>query len=217
MKEADLSEHHKKETIKEFDFPKGIVVATFCGIMSACFAFALQAANPIASASAEAGTSELWTGLPKLVVLLLGGFTTNVVWCLLLNVKNRTSYEYLSSTQRTPDGGRVAIPRLNNYFFAGLAGTIWYLQFFFYTMGATQMGRYDFASWTLHMASIIIFGTLWGIYFREWQGTSAKVRAIIGLGILLLVTSTIVIGVGTWMKGPTTQPTAPMMDAEKAL
>jgi L-rhamnose-H+ transport protein len=200
MKESDLSEHQKTETIKEFDFPKGIVVATFCGIMSACFAFALQAANPIAIASVEAGTSELWTGLPKLVVVLLGGFTTNFVWCLILNLKNRTGYEYLSATQQTAEGDRVQIPRLNNYFFAGLAGTIWYLQFFFYTMGATQMGRYDFASWTLHMASIIIFGTLWGIYFREWRGTSAKVRAIIAFGIALLIASTIVIGYGTYLK-----------------
>lgn len=199
-KERDLSEHHKKETIKEFDFPKGIVVATFCGIMSACFAFALKAADPIAAASAEAGTPQLWTGLPKLVVVLLGGFTTNFVWCALLNIKNRSGYEYLSATLRAEDDKVVRIPRFNNYLFSAIAGTTWYLQFFFYTMGATQMGKFDFASWTLHMASIIIFGTLWGIYFREWQGTSARVRGLIALGIALLVTSTIVIGYGSWMK-----------------
>ena len=39
-----------------------------------------------------------------------------------------------------------------------LAGGIWYFQFFFYTMGETQMGAYKFSSWTLHIASIIILG-----------------------------------------------------------
>ena len=38
----------------------------------------------------------IWTGLPKLVVVLLGGFTTNFIWCVLLNIKNRTGYQYLA-------------------------------------------------------------------------------------------------------------------------
>jgi len=53
-------------------------------------------------------------------------------------------------------------PMLPNYFFSAVAGTTWYFQFFFYTMGETQMGRFKFSSWTLHMASIIIFSTLCG-------------------------------------------------------
>ena len=61
-------------------------------------------------------------------------------------------------------------PMFANYLFSALAGTTWYMQFFFYTMGETQMGRYKFSSWTLHMASIIIFSTLWGIALKEWKG-----------------------------------------------
>jgi L-rhamnose-H+ transport protein len=168
--------------------------------MSACFAFALQAANPIAEASAEAGTATLWTGLPKLVVVLLGGFTTNFAWCAFLNLKNKSSYEYLSREVRSNEREDSRIPLSNNYLLSALAGTTWYMQFFFYTMGETQMGRFKFASWTLHMASIIIFGTLWGIYFQEWRGTRARVRVLIASGIALLILSTIVIGYGTWMR-----------------
>jgi hypothetical protein len=39
-------------------------------------------------------------------------------------------------------------------------------------MGETQMGAYKFSSWTLHMASIIIFSSLWGIALHEWRGAS---------------------------------------------
>ena len=90
---------------------------------------------------------------------------------------------------------------LRNYIFSAMAGTIWYLQFFFYTMGETQMGKFSFASWTLHMASIIIFSTMWGWIFHEWKGASRKTHTLIALGIGTLILSTVIIGVGTYMKG----------------
>jgi len=94
----------------------------------------------------------------------------------------------------------LKVPMLCNYLFSALAGTTWYFQFFFYTMGATQMGKYDFASWTLHMASIIIFSTMWGWILHEWKGSSKKAHALIAAGIAMLVLSTIIIGYGTYLK-----------------
>jgi L-rhamnose-H+ transport protein len=221
-KEKEMPEEQKIKAIKEFDFKKGIFVATFCGIMSACFAFALQAGKGINEASGAAGTNKIWTGLPALPVLLLGGFTTNFIWCAYLNIKNRSGYQYLASAVRpehahhggsgggehapvqiAADSGEaldLKIPVLSNYVFSTLAGTCWYFQFFFYTMGATQMGKYDFASWTLHMASIIIFATIWGWIFHEWKGSSKKAHRLIAGGIATLILSTIVIGIGTYLK-----------------
>jgi L-rhamnose-H+ transport protein len=227
-KEKEMPEAEKKKTIAEFNFTKGILVATFSGIMSACFSFALTAGNPIGEASRAAGTATLWTGLPKLVVVLLGGFTTNFIWCVLLNIKNRTGYQYFTSEIRAQSPARrdetiieTAIdapseevverssprknaveraPMLANYLFSALAGTTWYFQFFFYTMGETQMGKFGFASWTLHMASIIIFSTMWGWILHEWKGASKKAHVLIALGIVTLILSTVVIGFGTWLK-----------------
>lgn len=231
-KEREMPEAEKKKVIAEFNFRKGILVATFSGIMSACFAFALTAGNPIGESSLEAGTTPIWSGLPKLVVVLLGGFTTNFVWCTLLNVKNRTGYQYFApyvrpehanlkatggehgdddsggsittataTRTRTLTQADLAVPRTRNYFFSALAGTTWYFQFFFYTMGETQMGKFGFASWTLHMASIIIFSTMWGWILREWKGSSKKAHLFIAAGIATLILSTIIIGYGTWLKG----------------
>ncbi len=220
-KEREMPEADKRKVVKEFDFKKGLLVATFSGIMSACFSFALTAGQPIGEASALAGTSTLWTGLPKLVVVLLGGFTTNFVWCVILNIKNRTAYQYLATHVRPEHAGLTAsggehgggaartlpaqadlrVPMIGNYLFSALAGTTWYFQFFFYTMGETQMGKYGFASWTLHMASIIIFSTMWGWIFHEWKGSSRKAHGLIAGGIVMLILSTIVIGYGTYLKG----------------
>ena len=74
-KERELPDTAKRDSIKEFNFRRGLLVALFCGVMSACMAFALEAADPIAKLSAAAGTPALWTGLPKLVIVLAGGFT----------------------------------------------------------------------------------------------------------------------------------------------
>src|ERR1039457_1007191 len=105
-KESEMPEAEKKKAIAEFNFSKGILVATFSGIMSACFSFALTAGNPIGEASRAAGTTVIWSGLPKLVVVLLGGFTTNFIWCSFLNFRNRTGYQYFSSTLRNRPPGR---------------------------------------------------------------------------------------------------------------
>jgi hypothetical protein len=41
---------------------------------------------------------------------------------------------------------------------------------------------------------------VWGIVLREWKGTSRRTKALVATGLLLLVTSTIVIGLGSYLK-----------------
>jgi L-rhamnose-H+ transport protein len=226
-KEKEMSEEQKRASIKEFSLKKGLIVATFSGVMSACFAYGLAAGDPIKAITLRHGTSTLWQGLPVLVVLLLGGFTTNFIWCLILNIRNRTAYQYFSAAaseavparpdetivenvtdapaEEMAELARLKEPRLSrapmlsNYFFSALAGTTWYFQFFFYTMGETQMGRYKFSSWTLHMASIMIFSTLWGIALKEWKGVGVRTKVLVGLSLLVLVASTVVVGYGNYL------------------
>jgi L-rhamnose-H+ transport protein len=224
-KEREMSEEAKRASIKEFDFKKGILVATFSGVMSACFSYGLAAGDPIKALTLRHGTTELWQGLPVLVVLLLGGFTTNFIWCLILHIRNGTAYQYLSPVSRPsptreqetiiettldapgeemaeqapgpPRNGEPGpVPLSWNYLFCALAGTTWYFQFFFYTMGETQMGRFKFSSWTLHMASIMIFSTLWGMFLKEWTGTSRYTKRLVALTLLALISSTVIIGYG---------------------
>ncbi|MBP7559756.1 MAG: L-rhamnose/proton symporter RhaT [Armatimonadetes bacterium] len=193
-KERELPEDQKTEAISEFSFAKGLTVAIFSGIMSASMAYAFQAGKPISEAALAAGAPELWQNLPVLIIAFLGGLTTNAVWCLILMVRNGTMGDY---TRAVVDGERV--PLLANYVLCALAGVTWYLQFFFYSMGTTQMGRYDFSSWTIHMAAIITFSTLWGIALREWRGTSRRTHAWIAIGLAVLILSTVVIGYGNYL------------------
>jgi L-rhamnose-H+ transport protein len=241
-KEREMSEQQKRAAIKEFSLKKGVLVATFSGVMSACFAYGLAAGDPIKALTLQHGTPTLWQGLPVLVVLLLGGFTTNFVWCSILNMRNRTGYQYFSSEVREPlparaeepilenatdaPGEEMAVaagvsqqrvsraPMLSNYFFSALAGTTWYFQFFFYTMGETQMGRFKFSSWTLHMASIMIFSTLWGIALNEWKGAGTRTKLLVALSLFVLVASTVVVGYGNLLG---TAGTASAVDVSRGL
>jgi L-rhamnose-H+ transport protein len=238
-KESELSPEQKAAAVKEFNFKKGMLVAAFSGVLSACFAYGLAAGRPIGEitlrALENAGGSPLWQNLPVLVVVLWGGFTTNFLWCAVLNIRNRSSHQYLNTGRdhlaemgaaeavMMSDAPEIAAnreaaahgsstgplrpegpaPLVRNYLLCALAGLTWYLQFFFYSMGETKMGTYAFSSWTLHMASIIIFSTLWGLALHEWRGSSRRTMSLVLLGLFVLVASTIIVGYGNYLGGKT--------------
>jgi L-rhamnose-H+ transport protein len=181
MKEERLSEEEKKKSIAEFSLSKGLFVAIISGLLSACFNFGIEAGKPMAEeakvAAETAGMSTLFVNNVVFVVILLGGLTTNFIWCIYLNMKNKSFGDYTNS--------RVDLKR--NYLFSALAGTTWFLQFFFYGMGETKLGN-GASSWILHMATIIITSNLWGIKFGEWNGSDKKTfnTLLIGVGVILL-------------------------------
>ena len=226
-KEREMSTEAKQASIKEFNLKKGLLVATFSGVMSACMSYGLAAGDPIKALTLSRGTPTLWQGLPVLVVVLLGGFTTNFIWCVALNIRNKTGHQYFTPIADGPHPSRgeqtiietaidapseemveklrrgnsadVQVPMLANYLFCALAGTTWYFQFFFYSMGETQMGSYKFSSWTLHMASIIIFSTLWGIALKEWKGGSRRTLTLLTISLIVLIGSTVIVGYGNYL------------------
>jgi L-rhamnose-H+ transport protein len=191
LKERELTEEQKRRAIKEFALIKGFMVAVFAGIMSACMAFAIQAGKPIAQAALEAGTKAIYQNNPVFIFAMGGGFTTNCVWCIILSWRNKSMRDYVKGLTNT---------LLLNYMLAFAGGTIWYLQFFFYGMGMSKLGRdYDFASWSILMAFIIVFSNIWGLLFREWKGSNRQTYILISFGLFVLFMSTIIIGYGNYL------------------
>ncbi len=235
-KERAMPAAAQKSAIQEFNLKKGFLVALLSGVMSACFAYGLAAGDPIKTLTVQAGTPGLWRGLPVLVVVLIGGFTTNFLWTVFLNIRNQSGHEYLAAELPASSGeivrqpippqpigetaltgpatsvlthppaetlrATVRVPRLRNYLLCALAGVTWYMQFFFYTMGETKMGAYTFSSWTLHMASIVIFNTLWDVGLHEWKGAGRAAIRLLVIGLATLLASTVVIGYGNYLNAP---------------
>lgn len=190
-KERELTDEQKRKTVEEFRFGRGLAVAILCGVTSAAMAFGIAAGKPIAQQALLEGAGSYFQVLPIFILVMFGGFLTNFVWCVILMIKNRTAGFLAKDAPLWP-----------NLFLCLIAGVTWYFQFFFYGMGTTRMGKYDFSSWTLHMASIIIFSTLWGISLHEWKGTSRATHVRIAAGLALLVGAMVLVGYGTHLGSP---------------
>jgi L-rhamnose-H+ transport protein len=180
----------------EYKFGLGLFVSVISGILSACFNFGLEAGKPMASVANEIwktanfGKGEfLFRNNVIYVVLLWGGLTTNFIWCMILNARNKTFKDYTNAKT----------PLFSNYIFAALAGTTWFLQFFFYGMGESKLGN-GASSWILHMAFIILVANMWGLILKEWKGVHKKIRATIIIGIITIIMSVLLVGYGNSLK-----------------
>lgn len=189
MKEKELSAEQKKKTVAEFSLVKGLIVAIFSGIMSACFNFGIEAGKPMAEEAVKQGMNPLFQNNVTYVVLLWGGLATNFIWCMILNARNKTFGDY---TNRYT-------PLEKNYLFSAMAGTAWFLQFFFYGMGESKLGN-GASSWILHMAFIILVANMWGIILKEWGGVGNKTKTTIAIGIVTIILSVILVGYGNSLK-----------------
>jgi L-rhamnose-H+ transport protein len=188
-KEKELSDEEKKKSVTEFNLAKGLTVAVISGILSACFNFGIEAGKNMANDAIATGINPLFQNNVIYVVLLWGGLTTNLVWCIVLNARNKSFGDYTNEKA----------PLAKNYLFAALAGTTWFLQFFFYGMGESKLGN-GASSWIMHMAFIILVSNIWGLALNEWKGVSTKTRYTIVFGIFTIIASVMMVGYGNSLK-----------------
>jgi L-rhamnose-H+ transport protein len=180
------------ENSRDYKFTLGIIVAIVSGILSACFNFGIEAgktmadtANLIWKTSHPGRENFLFQNNVIYIIILWGGLTTNFIWCAVLNMRNKSYGDYI-------DTGK---PLLNNYLFCALAGTTWFLQFFFYGMGESKLGN-GASSWILHMAFIILVANLWGVILKEWNGLKRDTILTLLAGIFVIILSIVVVGYG---------------------
>ncbi|MCD8302942.1 MAG: rhamnose/proton symporter RhaT [Prevotellaceae bacterium] len=178
MKSQMLSEEEKKKAVKDFNFTKGIIVALLCGFMSACFSIGLGFGENLYFAEA---TDPMFRTLPATLLVTLGGFITNAVYCFYQNNKNGTWEDY----------GKTSL-YVNNIIFCAIAGLLWYSQFFGLSLGkGFLLGSPVLLtfSWCILMALNVTFSNVWGIILREWKGVTTKTICVLLLGLLILIVS----------------------------
>lgn len=196
MEQKTVSAHGKPAGSAEYKFALGLTVAIISGVLSACFNFGLEAGKSMAAVANEIwvkshpGEGEfLFRNNVIYVVLLWGGLTTNFVWCMILNARNKTFGDY--TNKKTP--------LLRNYLLSALAGTTWFLQFFFYGMGESRLGN-GASSWILHMSFIILVANMWGLISKEWKDVSKRTRTILFIGVATIIAAVLIVGYGNYLK-----------------
>lgn len=165
------------ETVKEFNFVKGITVALIAGLMSACFSIGLG----FGSSLCFEDTPEIYRTLPATFLVTLGGFFTNALYCLWQNHRNKTFGDY----------GKTSL-YVNNILFCALAGLLWYSQFFGLALGkGFLVGSATLLtfSWCILMSLNVAFSNVWGIILNEWRGTTAKTKTVLIIGLAVLIVS----------------------------
>ncbi|MBQ3909353.1 MAG: L-rhamnose/proton symporter RhaT [Bacteroidaceae bacterium] len=181
MKSASLSEEEKKAAVKDFNFPKGLTIALLAGFMSGCFNVGLEFGKDINFGEL---TDPMFRTLPATLLVTLGGFVTNAIYCFYQNQKNKTWGDY----------GKTAVWG-NNLLFCALAGALWYSQFFGLSLGRSFFeagSAMDTLSFCILMALNVTFSNVWGIILKEWKGCNSKTITVLVCGIIVLIFSTFV-------------------------
>jgi L-rhamnose-H+ transport protein len=179
LRAKNMTEEEKKAAVKDFALTKGLLVALLAGVMSACFALGLEAGEPLV----VDGSNELFKTLPATLMVTVGGFLTNAVYCIFQNIKNKSGKDYFSVSS-----GLL----LNNVLFCALAGVLWYSQFFGLGMGKSYFTGSPVMlafSWSILMSLNVILSNVWGIILKEWKGTGMKTIYVLIGGMALLIFS----------------------------
>ena len=187
LRSKNMTEEEKRAAVKDFALTKGLLVALLAGVMSACFALGLDAGTPIKEAALAGGVEALYAGLPVIFLVTLGGFCTNAIYCIWQNIKNKTGKEYFSVK---------GVVLTNNLLFCALAGVLWYSQFFGLEMGKSFLTDSPILlafSWSILMSLNVTFSNVWGILLKEWKGVSNTTIAVLILGLVVLISSIIVV------------------------
>jgi L-rhamnose-H+ transport protein len=188
MKEKELTREAQKASVAEFSLVKGLIIAVLSGILSSFFNFGIESGKPLAEAAVKAGFNPLFQNNVTFVVVLWGGLTTNLIWTTILSIKNKSYGNFVDKST----------PIAKNIMFSAIAGTTWFLQFFFYGMGESKLGN-GASSWILHMSTIILTANMWGIYRKEWKGVAKVTKMTITTGILLIIGAVFLVGIGNAM------------------
>lgn len=181
MKASSLSEEEKKAAVKDFNFPKGLAIALLAGFMSGCFNVGLEFGKDINFGEL---TDPMYRTLPATLLVTLGGFVTNAIYCFYQNHKNNTWGDYKK--------GNVWG---NNLLFCALAGGLWYSQFFGLSLGKgflTESETLTTLAFCILMALNVTFSNVWGIILKEWKGCSSKTIVVLVIGILVLIASSFI-------------------------
>lgn len=192
MKDKDITQQKKEngeEHAIQYKIGTGLIVAVISGILSACFNYGIEAGTPMAQMAVQRGVDPLFQNNVIFVVLLWGGLTTNFIWCVILNIRNKSYGDY----------GDKKAPLTKNYLLSAAAGTTWFLQFFFYGMGESKLGN-GASSWILHMAFIILVANVWGLVLKEWKMVKRKTLITITAGIAAILISILFVGYGNGLK-----------------
>lgn len=167
----------------------GLILTIIAGVLSGVFNISLEFGQPIADMAADRGAGQ-FEGNAKMIVSTAGCWVVNMVWFMVIAIKNKTLKEF------TAKSGLPRKTLVKNFSWSALAGSMWFMQFFFYGMGHVNMGKFQYSSWVLHMSMLIFFSYIIGVLMKEWKNVHKNTYVLLIIALLILVSSFVIIAYG---------------------
>jgi L-rhamnose-H+ transport protein len=195
-KEKDLEKLREKEielskqpvAASSFSLAKGLPLCLLAGVLSALYGFSLDQGQPIADIAAQHGAGN-FQGNVVYIFSNTGAFITTLLYCLYLHRKEKTFYQYTSSSRS------LGV----NYLMSMITGILWYGQFFFYGLGHVRMGNYKFTSWAIHMIMLVLLSAVAGLLMKEWKNCSGKTMRLLFGALAILVIAILFLTYGNYL------------------
>mmetsp|Transcript_17853 Transcript_17853/g.23510 ORF Transcript_17853/g.23510 Transcript_17853/m.23510 type:complete len:413 (-) Transcript_17853:103-1341(-) len=196
--EKDKDPQHEEDGNKVIDdaqesrrFYLGVFICIICAVFSACLQAAFVFGKPIVDEAINQGVASSNSSL----VIWLFAYTFGSGGCLAYAVyklcKEKTWHRF----------GMVSFKEnIKNALKAFLMAIFFVTHIHLYGAGQSFLGDLGPAiAWPLIMSSTVLFGQLWGIYLKEWDGAPRPAVQMNVLSFSLLISAVTVIAIASFI------------------
>lgn len=190
LKESETTQEQQHQP--RYPFKIGLLVCIASGILNSMLNLAFVSGGPIIEAAksslGDAAFRDFRAANPVWVLILLGAFLTNLLYCGFLLFKKGTIKNYRAANTS------------KYWLFAFLMGLMWMGGVFFYGAGACSLGKLGTTvSWIVLMSTTVLIGNVWGILSGEWKDAQQQAKKTMNWGLILLLGSIILISIGNYL------------------
>jgi len=161
---------------------KGLLFCLISGLGSALVNFGVAFGTPLIDAARSTETATLWAPNAIWLPLMWAGGIPNLVYCVYLMRKNKTS-------------DRFSITGTGSYWvLAAAMAVFWFGSTVMYGAAVVELGDLGAVlGWPLFMSLIVITASIWGIVTGEWRNSGKQPLRIMSAGVAVLVLAVFVL------------------------
>jgi L-rhamnose-H+ transport protein len=115
-------------------------------------------------------------------IAVTAGFLVNAAYCVYLLGKNKTWGKGLPE-----DRGR-------NFLFAFGMGFLWFMGFYLFGVGKSQLGELGGeVGWPIFMSLQVLVANVWGLVTGEWKNADRRAFRYLSAGLAIIIAAVVVI------------------------
>ncbi len=185
LREKELAPDAKPNGEKTFaPFAFGLFLCFVSGLLSACVNLSLHFGTDIARNATRLGASDASANNAMWALVFTGNYLVNFLYAAFLMVKNRTVGRIITH-------GKPAY-----WFWALFMGISWPVGIVLMGMAGGKMGDFGrYAAFPMMLLCAVLAGNLSGVLTGEWKGTGRTSRTVMLVGVLILLSAFVVLGV----------------------